>query len=548
MSATDFNDLAVEHGHDAVAAQVQHAIEAARYTPTEPVFQALPEPDDDQDMRGGATTAAAPAHEWTEPILPGSAKTPDIPVYEVLTGWLGDYAHHVAKSTQTPGAMSVLCALGMLATVLQRRFEVAPKGGKSFRETLSLWCVSVSPPGTRKTAVLGAFLGPLVRWEKLLADRMRRDISKNLTLRNTIQKRIEALTLRCGKADPTELEELRREIEQLQDELPDELRAPRLFTADVTPERLQVMLMEHGESMAVHSDEPGIFGIMGGRYSGGSANLDVFLQGHAGSPMRVDRAGRKAYADRPALSFNLMIQPAIMADVAKGNGFRGSGLLARFIYGMPESNVGRRNVREMHDIPDEVREDYEAGINGLLHGLPGEPGAPGPATVLELTDAAREMWFDFSQEVEHLQGAGGDLEGISDWSSKLPGTVARIAALIELAEWGLTAEIVSESAMERAIHLGRLLIPHAQAAFGLLGADPVDDDAALVLRWLTSRGLEEASQRDIQAGLRWRFKSVDKLRDAIHKLKQTECVMTYQRRNKRGKPTEMVRVNPCLCI
>lgn len=540
---TDFNDLASERGLEAVAEVIQAAVQADP-RPPEPTFPDLPELHDDQDGRGGSADAP---FEWPEPILPGTAKTPDIPVHEVLTGWLGDYAHHVAKSTQTPGVMSVLCALGVLATVLQRRFEVAPKGGKSFRETLSLWCVSVSPPGTRKTAVLGAFLGPLVRWEKLLADRMRRDIAKNLTLRNTIQKRIEALTLRCGKADPTELEELRREIEQLQDDLPDELRAPRLFTADVTPERLQVMLMEHGESMAVHSDEPGIFGIMGGRYSGGSANLDVFLQGHAGSPMRVDRAGRKAYADRPALSFNLMIQPAIMADVAKGNGFRGSGLLARFLYAMPESNVGRRDVREMHDIPDEVREAYQAGIEGLLYGLPGEPGAPGPATVLELTDQARELWFDFAQEVEHLQGAGGDLEGISDWTSKLPGTVARIAALIELAEWGLTAEWVSESAMVRAIHLARLLIPHAQAAFGLLGADPTDDDAALVLRWLTGRGLAEASQRDIQAGLRWRFKSVDKLRDAIHKLKQTGCVMTYQRRNKGAKPTEMVRVNPCLC-
>lgn len=539
---TDFNDLANERGLEAVAEAINAAVQADP-RPPEPVFPDLPE-DYDQGGRGdGAETP----FEWPEPILPGTAKTPDIPVHEVLTGWLGDYAHHVAKSTQTPGAMSVLCALGVLATVLQRRFEVAPKGGKSFRETLSLWCVSVSPPGTRKTAVLGAFLGPLVRWEKLLSDRMRRDIAKNLTLRNTIQKRIEALTLRCGKADPAELEELRREIEQLQDELPEELRAPRLFTADVTPERLQVMLMEHGESMAVHSDEPGIFGIMGGRYSGGSANLDVFLQGHAGSPMRVDRAGRKAYADRPALSFNLMIQPAIMADVAKGNGFRGSGLLARFLYAMPESNVGRRNVREMHDIPDEVRDDYQAGIEGLLHGLPGEPGAPRPATVLELTDTARELWFDFAQEVEHLQGAGGDLEGISDWTSKLPGTVARIAALIELAEWGLTAEWVSESAMARAIHLARLLIPHAQAAFGLLGADPVDDDAALVLRWLTGNGRAEASQRDIQAALRWRFKNVDKLRDAIHKLKQTGCVMTYQRRNKGAKPTEMVQVNPCLC-
>ena len=51
------------------------------------------------------------------------------------------------------------------------------------------------------------------------------------------------------------------------------VRAPRLFTGDTTAERLQVMM---------------------GAYSGGAQNLDVFLQSHPGSAMRIDRAGRMA--------------------------------------------------------------------------------------------------------------------------------------------------------------------------------------------------------------------------------------------------------------
>ena len=261
---------------------------------------------------------------------------------------------------------------------------------------------------------------------------------------------------------------------------PDELRAPRLSTGDVTPERLQALIAEHGERMTVLSDEPGIFQILAGQYSGGVANIDAFLQSHSGAPFRVDRAGREAHVDRPALSFGLMIQPGILAELAGVRRFRDSGLLARFLFVIPESLVGMRDVRSRVGIPPALRDEWEQLIFALLPRT--DPAPPGAPTILDLSDEARELWLVFSEKVERNQGDGGRFESISDWSGKLPGAVARIAALLELAQSRGEARTVGADCMRRAVRLASLLIPHAEAAFRLLGADAVEDDARALMR------------------------------------------------------------------
>ena len=91
--------------------------------------------------------------DWSAPMIPGGLSTPEIPA-NLLPGVWGNFAQAVSESTQTPAAMSVMCCLGVLATLLQRRFEVSPDGTNYF-EPLSLFVTTVSPSGTRKTAVMG---------------------------------------------------------------------------------------------------------------------------------------------------------------------------------------------------------------------------------------------------------------------------------------------------------------------------------------------------------------------------------------------------------
>lgn len=525
MTATDFNDLAAAAGLDAVRAQVQAAVPPPGAEP------ALGAP------------SLAPETAWPEPMLPGQARAPEIAA-DILPGWLGDMAGAVSVSTQTPPALAVMSTLAVLATVLQRRYEVAPFGD-SYTEPLALWTLSASPSGTRKTSVINALVAPLVAWEKLLRDRMRRDIARTNAARAVAKKRIERLLQDSAKAtQASERDSIRKQIEDEELNMPEEARPPRLFTGDTTAERLQAMLVEHGERMSVHSDEPGLFLIMSGLYSGGQANLDVFLQGHAGSPMRVDRAGRNAHVDKPALSIGLMVQPGVMSEVASSRRFRDSGLLARFLFAMPASNVGRRDVRQHSSIPAAVREEYEHRLFKLLEGEPAPVQAP---RVLPLSDAARDVWLDLAEDIEREQGEGGRYESISDWTSKLPGAAARIAALFELAEEGLHVDTVSQMAMERAVMLVRLLIPHAQAAFALLGTDGADVDAAQVLKWVQANGHDTFARREAQKAMEGRFRNVDRLIKALQRLEAMDVVREFKRHNKGAPPTTAYRVNPrCL--
>lgn len=514
---TDFNDLAVVAGKEAVRSTVLAA---------KPVGH-------------------PPDGEWPDPMIPGATPPPEIPA-SLLPSWVGDMALAVADSTQTPPAMAVMLALSVLSTVVQRRWEVVPFGeGDDYTEPLSLWTLTAMPSGARKTAVINALTEPLMHWEKLERDRLRREIVTVNAARAVAKKRIEKLIRDASNADSDDARRhIRQEIEREEEGMPSEIHAPKLFTGDVTAETLQALLVKHGERMAVLTDEAGIFLVMSGIYSGGNASLDVFLQAHAGSPVRVDRAEREAYLERPALSFGLALQPGILADVASGRRFRDSGLLARFLYAIPISNVGKRDVRRRVPIPEAVRTAYEAGIFGLLERRSVIPAKP---VRLPFSDPARECWLDFAEEIEHSHGEGGKLEAISDWTSKLPGAAARMAGLIELAEMGKDADSISEDAVARGVALAKALIPHAQEAFGLLGADVADSDAMVMLRWIRTEGNASFKRSTCQKALEGRFRSVERLIKAAERLVQRDVLREFKTPNKGAPPSVWYHVNPkCL--
>lgn len=532
---TDFNDLHQEKGVSAVRA----AVEAARLIGDAARLEEPP-------LLGEATKPkglpSIPDVEWPDPMIPGARNTPEIPA-SLLPSWVGDMAQAVADSTQTPPAMAVMLALSALATVVQRRWEVVPYGeGSTYTEPLSLWTLTALPSGTRKTAVINALTNPLMQWEKSERDRLRREIVAVNARRAVAKKRIEKLIRDASNADDdTARERIRSEIELEEESTPAEIFAPKLFTGDTTAETLQTMLVKHGERMAVLTDEGGIFLVMSGLYSGGNASLDVFLQAHAGSPVRVDRAEREAYLEHPALSFGLALQPGILADVASGRRFRDSGLLARFLYAMPASNVGKRDVRQHKPIPEHVRVAYEEGIFGLLNNRPLVPSKP---VLLHFSGLAKECWLDFSEEIERNQGVAGKYESISDWTSKLPGASARIAGLIELAKMGISAESISKDSAARGVALAKALIPHAQEAFGLLGSDTVDVDAIAMLKWICAMGGASFKRSTCQKEMEGRFRSVDRLIKAAERLVQRDVLKEFKEPNKGAPPSTWYRVNP----
>ena len=510
LKLSDYNDLASLSDLD----KVQIGIEQAK--------EILPQRNEDSANNSENEKGAA-----EKPLLFDDHTAPDIPP-SLLPSWLGDMATAVARSTQTPAAMAVLLALSTVATVIAKRFDVAPHG-EGYFEPLNIWTVTALPPGSRKTAVVSAMTKPLIEWEQLETERLSSEIKRIAAKRHALEKRKEKLTKDAANADSSEkMQEVLKKIELVDDEIPEELRAPRLWTGDTTPERLQSLLADYGERMAVLTDEGGIFEVMGGLYSGGVANLDIFLQGHAGHAVRVDRQGRSTHLDSPALTFGLAVQPDVLSELASGGKkrFRGNGTLARFLFAIPQSNIGSRDVRAVNQIPENIARRYRDGLFDLLSISPLIEGGKEVSRRLSLTPEALELWHIFAEKVERRQGQDGDLETIQDWSAKLPGAALRIAAGFHLVEHGSNPPLkIEETTIGRAIELCTLLVQHAQAAFGMMDGGSSTDDAKEILRWVLEENMSRFAKGLVYRKFKGRFTGKpDRLDRALQDLEERSIV------------------------
>ena len=185
---------------------------------------------------------------------------------------------------------------------------------------------------------------------------------------------------------------------------------PRLIADDVTTEAATSLLAEQGGRIAVLSAEGGIFSTLAGRYSGGVPSLEVFLKGHSGDMLRVDRKGRPPeYIPRPALTLGLCVQPEVLRTIASMPGFRSRGLLARILYSLPPNLVGHRQIGTP-PVPEDVRDVYGSSVRSLVLTM-AEWTDP---AVLQLTPGAAELILDAERRLEpRLDPETGDLPASS---------------------------------------------------------------------------------------------------------------------------------------
>lgn len=522
---TDFNDMHQEQGLDEVSKLV---LEACSKEPE----------DGDEDT-------------WPEPILFGVFDTPNI-TSKLLPEPLAGFCKAVAQDTQTPSALPVMMCLATVATCLQKRFEVSPYEDNTYREPVNIMSVVALDPATRKTAVKNAMTEPLTAWELEQADALKEEAAKVRHEREMITKTIEAIKSSASKADSTneERQGAIEEIKRLQDSMPNEIIMPHLWTDDVTPERLQNLMCENGERMAVLSDEGGVFEVAAGLYNAGRSNINVFLQGHAGSSVRVQRQGRSVTMNKPALTLGLTVQPGIIVDLASGNKarFRGNGMLARLLYTMPESTVGNRDVTKRKPVPEIIRAEYHKKIKRLLSIKPkfDEFGNEKPS-ILTLDSEALKMWQEFSQYVESKQGKYCEFHSIQDWTGKLPGAALRLAGLCHVSEFGSKNRCINKVTMERALLLANKLIPHAKAAFGMMGGDPTVNDAKEILHWIVVKnGRDTFLRSELHKALHGRFTRLERLKSALKVLQERHIISGEKERYTGRRPEIYYMVNPAV--
>ncbi|MDI6450226.1 DUF3987 domain-containing protein [Anaerobaca lacustris] len=170
------------------------------------------------------------------------------------------------------------------------------------------------------------------------------------------------------------------------------------------------------------------------------------------------------------------------------------------------SAIGRPNCTAMVRMTVEFARLYREVVVVGDNDEPGHRGA----------DAGLAALDDFAVAVEKNLRTGGEFESMRDWAGKLVGAVCRIAGilhgLMHTGSQGLQGQPIDLETTLGAIAIGEYLVPHAQAAFFEMGADPAIDIARKILGLIEEEALSVFSKRD----------AFNKCRGAVHKVTEMD--------------------------
>ncbi|MEV0387894.1 YfjI family protein [Nonomuraea sp. NPDC050643] len=484
----------------------------------------------------------APA--WDPPVpLNARAALPSFPAH-TLPAWAGDFTTALAEETQTPVDLAGCIVLSAISTAAGGRALVNVRG--TWCEPVNLFIVVAMPPGSRKSPVFRAIVGPLQAAEKALQEKVRPIITERQLAQKVAVEAADKAARTAANASGASAHDALSDATSMAlavdgISVPAE---PRLIADDITPEAAATLLAEQGGRLAVLSAEGGIFATLAGRYSG-VANLDLFLKGHAGDLLIVDRRNRRERVDHAALTLGLAVQPDIVTEMAASPGFRGKGLLGRILYSLPANNVGFRRI-DPPAVPDAVAETYRANLERLVTTM---WAWEDPARLLLSPGAADLIHAQRERTEPRLRPDSGDLSHISDWAAKFDGAVARIAGLLHLAthvDDGFRRPIEADT-MAAAIELGEYYTAHALATFDAMGQDPNIAAGRTLHAWLTRTGKTHVTKRDAHRALQRHFKKAADLEPAFDYLEQ----LGWLRREPeppgtRGNPSPRYAIHPDL--
>jgi len=483
--------------------------------------------DTDTDAKAGAADAPIP--------LMQTVTIPDFPV-DALPEPVARMVQAVSEATQTDPAMAGTSALSALAACCGGHAEIEIRPG--WREPLCLYTVTIAKPGERKSAVQTTMTRPLLDVEAELMAEASAARTEAETRKQVAVKAAERQRNAAADADDNDEKD-----KLLADAIGAAVLAeaivvppiPRLVADDVTAEAAGTLLAEQNGRLAIISAEGGIFDIIAGRYSK-LPNLDLWLKGHAGDPVKVDRKGRPPeHIRRPALTVGLMIQPTALDAIAANREFRGRGLLARFLYAYPVSKVGRRKIAPA-PVDAGVEENCAATITELASGLAGWAGDP---AVLMLSPTAQEAITAIEAAVEPTLAGDGELAPLADWGAKYVGAIARITGILHLAlhgpDKGVTAPITAVTVLA-ASRIGGYYKACAIQAFSDMGTDPVTADAIYLLDRIKRLNQEEVSERDMHKQTQSRFKTKTALMPAVGRLVDHGYLQPVETKPTGGRP------------
>ncbi|KAF0170062.1 MAG: DnaB domain-containing protein helicase domain-containing protein [Limisphaerales bacterium] len=492
-------------------------------------------------------TARGP-EPWGTPIDFNDYSPPAFPT-RALPEYLRAWVEAESEATQTPADFAGVMALAVIATAAAKVVRVEVKPG--WVEPVNIYTGVVAAPAERKSAVVAHASAPALDAQAELEQKMVSEIAAAGTRRSIAEKRHAKAIEAAAKAVGDDRQVLVVEAEDAALELSKAIVpvTPRLICDDVTPERIATLMAGNAGRLAIISAEGAAFELAAGRYNDKGPVLETLLKSHAGDHLSVERVNRPGENIRsPALTIGVAIQPDVLIGLASKPGFRGRGFLARFLFVVPTSMVGHRDV-DAKPVPQYVEAAYTSRVKTLLL-APTRKGPDGEIQprILPLTPSAVARMRVYQLELEPALRLEGRLGAIADWGGKLAGAVARIAGLLAVARDGLEVQAIDVDILEAAIELGRYFEAHALIAFETMGADPATEGAKRVLRWLKRCDKPAVTRREIHQALRSRFDRAAELDQPLAILEERGFIRSQVEPAPRGpgRPSPTFEVHPLL--
>lgn len=284
--------------------------------------------------------------KWAAPVplRSGGSRLTPFPL-QALPPVLRDLVEALAESTSTDPAMAATAVLSSVSYCFSGVYRI--RGKADHTEPLVLDSLIIAEPSAKKSPVISAVKKPYADFADGWNEKHRSEIFRVQAERKLLESQLSALE-KSEDAAAAEIAEARIKLSNTPD-----ANFRRIIVDDITPESLTLQLSQNGTLLMI-SDEAGMLNNFSGRYSNNLPNLDLLLKSWNGESYTSDRATRESITlKRPYMSVCLACQPYVFENMMSSSAFRGSGLMARFIYCFPQSGIGTRKY-DTQPVPEAI--------------------------------------------------------------------------------------------------------------------------------------------------------------------------------------------------
>ena len=460
--------------------------------------------DDEQEQDSVNSVRHFPG-VWEEPISIDRPTLTPFPTHLLGTD-LAAVVDAVTAQVQVAPDIPAMMSLSTVSAAVGGRVQIRIRPGWS--ETSSLWTGTAAGAGERKSAAEGPFSDALRGIERKLREDYLPEIEEAEQALKVAQARLDDAEKAAIKAKQDTFELKMSEAKLAKKhlaELGPVPALPRILFGDITPAAMPLKAAQQGGRMAILHSEGTLIKQMGGLYNSGASDTGFALDAYDGKAMPVDRIGRESIEMESAhLAIGLLVQPIIFEQLGrkKDDEMLHNGFVQRFLYSFPPSRLGHQDPRGSVAIPSEILDGLHDRLQALVNSL----WKSSMVRAVTFTDQASEDMYVFQESLQERLRRGGDLHQMASWASKLPGKIARVAALLALYADPKATQVTSEQ-FRNAAAMAPYFITHARLCLDLMGANREGQltPARDVLEWLRRRKPDQIEQpfsvRDAQRGV-----------------------------------------------